>query len=133
MKVWATYEEYMTRHPSDKSSKDSIEAAIGDAAAIISAALDDAGISYENIDDDSLFRTNLRIVTCAMAARMVRTASSSGIKQESQMVGQLQQSYTYESPSGSMYLTSAEKSMLGITAAANRGAQVFYGSDILGG
>lgn len=64
---------------------------------------------------------------------MVRTASSSGIKQESQMVGQLQQSYTYESPSGSMYLTSAEKSMLGITAAANRGAQVFYGSDILGG
>lgn len=128
---WATYDDYLLRYPSDASeSENTVKTRLGDVSALITSKLDAAGVDYSTLEDadgnETALRHNLRTVTCAVLSRSLRTAAAAGISQESQMVGQLQQSYTYANPLGNLYLTNDEKSLLGISEAEGRGTQLFY-------
>lgn len=59
-----------------------------------------------------------RVVSCNMVIRAMSASSMDafGLSQSSMTAGPYTQSWTYSNPSGDMYLTKAEKKMLGISA-----------------
>ena len=57
-----------------------------------------------------------RIVSCNMVIRAMSAAQDTfGLSQSSMTAGPYTQSWTYSNPSGDMYLTKAERKMLGIS------------------
>lgn len=83
--------------------RDQAEALLGDASAIIRATADTATVD----------RAILTRITCAMVARAMTSLAGAGIRRETQMAGPYQHTVDYANPTGDVYLTKAEKSLLG--------------------
>ena len=83
-----------------------------------SVLLDDAAVlidSAATIDTEARESAAL-VVSCAMVNRALQAAESDayGISQASMTAGSYSQSMSFANPSGDLYLTGTEKSMLGI-------------------
>lgn len=92
----------------------------GDEADLADTLLDDAGlILRQNVDvddEDQQQLDALKMVSCNMVKRaMVASASSAfGIDQTSAQMGPFQQTMHFSNPSGDLYISAAEKALLGI-------------------
>ena len=95
------------------SDRQRAEVLIGDASAMLEAAL---ACTIDVSDESQMQRLN--IVCCNMVIRAMSASESDayGASNMSMTAGPYTQSWTYANPSGDMYITKAEKRMLGITS-----------------
>ena len=113
----ATY-DYAFASPSDLESR--WRSLSTDERALAAQMLDDAGlILRQNVIVDETNEQQLdalKVVSCNMVKRaMVATASSAfGVDQTSASMGPFSQTMHYSNPSGDLYISAAEKAMLGI-------------------
>ena len=130
--TWATASELVTMFPViEDETTEKVELVIDSVEGYIKAQLDEHGIDYT--DPQEPLATNLKTVTIWVAGRALEAGGSMlGITQWSQTAGPITQSQSNNDGVGNLYLTSAERSMLGISG-QGRATQLFYGSDILGG
>ena len=93
---------------------------LDDASAMLAAAV--------MVDEsDAQQYTLLKIVCCNMVQRAMSTSDDAfGATQQSITAGPYTQSFSYSNPSGNMYITKAEKRMLGISG-TGRGRTLMYG------
>lgn len=107
--AYATYEDLESRWRAlSESEQEAATVLLGDAAAIIDA--------YALIDPDNAEQMNrAKYVSCAMVRRSMQASDSDlvGISQASATMGPFSQQATIANPSGELYLTAAEKAMLG--------------------
>jgi hypothetical protein len=83
---------------------------LGDATSLISAKLSRSGIPASEIDENLL-----ESICCNVVKRsMMSGTDEAPMSQFSNTVGPFAASYTYANPTGDIYLTSAEKTALGI-------------------
>lgn len=86
-----------------------------------SVLIDDASAMLDSLvavdDSDEQQAALLKTVCCSMVIRAMSAteADSFGVSQTSMTAGPYSQSWTYNNPSGDMYLTRMEKRLLGIT------------------
>lgn len=117
MEPFATVEQYEARY-GDVADMDILLEVLKDATREISAALERAGIDYENPSE--LFAENLMQVCRSMAFRSVGTSEVStpfGATQFSQGVGDFSQSFSFKNPYGEVYISKAERRLLGLDSA----------------
>lgn len=86
---------------------------LDDASAMIRASA--AGID-ERISDGDLDAGVPLLVVCAMVKRAMLAAEAPGVKTTQETAGPFSQSFTYANPMGDLYLTAAEKKLLGVGA-----------------
>ena len=85
-----------------------------DEAARANALLEDAATIIDAYCDVSNYDAAM-VVSCNMVIRAMSAAQDAlGVTQSSMTAGPYSQSWTYSNPSGDMYLTKAERKMLGI-------------------
>lgn len=86
---------------------------LGDASSFIRIA---TGRSYENADNDTL--DILCSITCNMVKRVMTTPiDQPALNSWQQNAGSYNESFGFANPTGDMYLTAAEKKLLGIGTA----------------
>lgn len=91
---------------------------LGDATAMMCAALDSYGVDYSNPSDD--YADRLMRVCRSMAHRAMQSATGGaadvpyGVSQASQSAGGYSMSYSFSNPYGDLFITSQERRMLGI-------------------
>ena len=91
-------------------------------AARASALLDDASAlidAYGQVDpSDPDTGRALTAVVCAMVQRAMSSAATDayGVTQQSMTAGPYTQSWSYSNPTGDLYMTKAEKKMLGLAS-----------------
>lgn len=107
--AYATITDYEVRHgtvPSDQQQ--TVETLLGDAAVMLD------GMVTVN-DCDAHQAEALKIVSCSMVRRAVQSAEASafGVQQATASVGPFSQSYQFANPSGGMYVSAAERALLG--------------------
>lgn len=96
------------------------------------ALLDDASAmldAYVTVDEsDEQQAALLKIVVCNMVQRSMSTSSGDayGVSQQSITAVGFTQQYTYSNPTGDLYITKAEKRMLGISG-TGKGRTIMYG------
>lgn len=85
---------------------------LDDASAMLEAMVGVVDPAYSD------YMNRLKIVTCNMVIRAMSAseADTFGASNMSMTAGPYSQSFTYANPSGDMYVTKAEKVMLGITS-----------------
>lgn len=90
------------------------EAKLTDASALISALLKKSGVAIDDSDDEQA--EALRYVTCSMVIRSMSAGEydAFGVTNQTTTAGPYSQTFTFSNPSGDMYLTRLEKSLLGI-------------------
>ena len=100
-------------HTLSASDRQRAEVLIGDASEMLEAAL----VCTIDVSDESQMQ-RLNIVCCNMVIRAMSASESDayGASNMSMTAGPYTQSWTYANPSGDMYITKAEKRMLGITS-----------------
>lgn len=100
-------------HTLSASDRQRAEVLIGDASAMLEAAF---ACTIDVSDESQMQRLN--IVCCNMVIRAMSATEvdSFGASNMSMTAGPYTQSWTYANPSGDMYITKAEKRMLGITS-----------------
>lgn len=111
MTSFATYDDLCARTDIEVS-EEKAEALLGDAAAMLMKLL---GRRYD--PSDGLQAANLRAVSCNMVIRALSASNSGagyGVTQWSQTASSFNEQFSYANPTGDLYLTSAEKKMLGI-------------------
>lgn len=83
---------------------------IEDASAMLSSL-----VTVDGTDEQAAL---LKMVTCNVVIRAMGSSESDlfGVSQTSMTAGPYSQSFSYSNPSGDMYLTKQEKSLLGIGA-----------------
>ncbi len=85
--------------------------------AVASTLLEDAAVLIDSMgtprSDDAA-----RVVSCYMVRRAMSSQAADvfGVTQTSMTAGSYQQQWTYANPGGDLYLTKAERSMLGLGA-----------------
>lgn len=119
MDPFATAEDFRARYE-EEVGDERLAALLGDASAYLLGYLlahrPDADLEGEPM------ASNLRTVCCAMVHRMVGVPSGlAGVSQFSQTAGPFTESATAANPSGDMYLTAAEKALLGVPGTGYRG------------
>ena len=84
--------------------------------------------AYVTVDDsDEQQAALLKIVTCNMVQRrMVASDDAFDVTQQSVTAGPYTQSNTFSNPSGGMYISKAEKRLLGISG-TGKGRTIMYG------
>lgn len=84
--------------------------------------LDDASVQLSRLvtvdDSDQQQLAALKMVSCNMVIRVMSAGTSAmfGATNASMTGGPYSQSWTYEAPTGDMYLTKAEKALLGVSS-----------------
>lgn len=84
--------------------------------------LDDASVQLSRLvtvdDSDQQQLAALKMVSCNMVIRVMSAGTSAmfGATNASMTGGPYSQSWTYEAPMGDMYLTKAERALLGVSA-----------------
>lgn len=86
---------------------------LDDASAMIRASA--PGID-KRISDGDLDAGVPLLVVCAMVKRAMLAAEAPGVKTTQETAGPFSQSFTYANPMGDLYLTAAEKKLLGVGA-----------------
>ena len=96
------------------------EALLDDASAML-----DAYITVDETDEKQL--NLLKIVVCNMVERAMSTGGDMyGVTQQSMTAVGFSQQFSYANPTGDLYITKAEKRMLGISGTGN-GRTLMYG------
>jgi hypothetical protein len=97
------------------------EALLDDASAML-----DAYVTVDATDEQQA--ALLKIVVCNMVQRSMSTSSGDayGVSQQSITAVGFTQQYTYSNPTGDLYITKAEKRMLGISG-TGKGRTLMYG------
>lgn len=129
--AYATVADLEARWPEKTFTLDE-EAAAG-------VLLDDAAVYLDSLvtvdSSDSHQADVLRIVSCSMVRRAMVASSSSalGVDEMSATMGAFSQTQHFSNPSGDMYLTGNERSLLGIGSGyigtLPAGIEGFYGSN----
>lgn len=84
-----------------------------DATAKITSMCDASGVTID--ETDKVQAHNLKAITCEVVKRaMLCSVDSAPTTNYSQGAGAYTESFTYANPTGDLYLTSAEKKLLGI-------------------
>ena len=84
--------------------------------------LDDASVQLSRLvtvdDSDQSQAAALKMVSCNMVIRVMSAGTSAmfGATNASMTGGPYSQSWTYESPMGDMYLTKAERALIGVSS-----------------
>ena len=84
--------------------------------------LDDASVQLSRLvtvdDSDQQQLAALKMVSCNMVIRVMSAGTSAmfGATNASMTGGPYSQSWTYEAPTGDMYLTKAERALLGVSS-----------------
>lgn len=114
MEPFATVEDLEKRWKAlDESEQERAEVLIEDASAYLFSVLQQSGIEVSGKDPQA---QNLKTVCCAMVRRMMGVNEKLyGVTQFTQTAGSFSEMATAANPNGDMYLTSAEKNLLGIT------------------
>ena len=108
----ATIADLLARWP-DAPSVASTAERLHDASALVLSEMARAGVRYDA--DDELQAANLKAVVCQMVHRAVGDGSIvDGVANQSRTAGPYTLSYTYANPDGGLYLSSAERRLLGI-------------------
>ena len=96
------------------------EALLDDASAMLGAY-----ITVDETDDKQL--NLLKIITCNMVERAMSTGGDMyGVTQQSMTAVGFSQQFSYANPTGDLYITKAEKRMLGISG-TGKGRTIMYG------
>lgn len=109
--AYASYEDVEARwRPLSASEQERATVLLGDAAAILD--------SFVKVDEDDDEQAELlKVVSCNMVIRAMSAALDTfGVTQSSMTAGPYTQSWSYANPSGDLYLTKAEKRLLGIAS-----------------
>ena len=134
MTDFATFEDLKLRYPSVPDDQYvRVTALLGDATALITEALSEAGISATTPSDT--LAANLKAVCCSVVVRALPAFGDDSyvpLKSFQQMAGSFSENVTLANPTGDLYLTSAETKRLGITSASHGVFQFFAGADVLG-
>lgn len=135
MQPYATVDDLKKRYPAiDLTDRERMEAFLEDASIYLNAALDNASIDREHLNDTYLHL--LRTVCCSMVMRalpMLDDDEYTSAKTVQETVGAFTRMVTLANPTGDMYLTKSEKDLLGLTRKQRGVFQIFASSDILGG
>lgn len=125
MVPYATIEDYQRRYgPVLPDQCDRLDVLLTDATAYISALLTQSEAEDEPSEE---YLHNLMTVTCAVVHRMmIVTDDRIGVTQFSQTAGSYTESGTMANPNGDMYLTAAEKRLLGISATGKPTKATFW-------
>lgn len=115
METFASVEDLELRWKSlDESDKERAEALLLDASAYLLSQLNRSGIEVDG--EDEIQSHNLKTVVCAMVKRIMAISDKLfGVSQFSQTAGSFTEMGTAANPNGDMYLTNAEKVLLGIS------------------
>lgn len=107
----ATYEDVLDRTGSSSLDETQVVSLIEDATAMLLSLM---GGRYD--EGDELQQAALKSVCCNMVARATAASSKAGygVTQWSQTASSFNEQFTYANPTGDLYLTAAEKKMLGI-------------------
>jgi hypothetical protein len=92
------------------------ETLLDDAAALIRAEVPDIDAHIADVDDP-LDPDLPRLVSCAMVRRAMVAGDMSGVTSQSETVGSFTQQIAWSNPSGDLYLTRKERTLLGGAAA----------------
>lgn len=114
--TFASYSDITARLNDETLDEDQVEAYIADASAMLYALM---GSHYN--EDSELQAQTLKAVCCNMVARALSASASGagfGVTQWSQTASSFNEQRTFSNPSGDLYLTTAEKKMLGIGRSA---------------
>lgn len=95
------------------------EALLDDASAML-----DAYITVDESDEQLMKR--LKIVVCNMVKRVMSTDDLYGVTQQSMTAVGFSRQFSYANPTGDLYITKAEKRMLGISG-TGKGRTLMYG------
>ena len=99
------------------------EALLDDASAML-----DAYITVDETDEQQM--KLLKIVVCNIVERAMSTAADDGdlfgVTQQSITAGPYAQTFSYANPTGDLYITKAEKRLLGISG-TGKGRTIMYG------
>ena len=96
------------------------EALLDDASAML-----DAYVTVDETDEKQM--QLLKIVTCNMVERAMSTGGDIfGVTQQSMTAGPYAQTFSYANPTGDLYITKAEKRLLGISG-TGKGRTIMYG------
>jgi hypothetical protein len=87
-------------------------ALLEDASNIIRQEFDICGREIDLAN--SVLKGNITYVCCAMVKRVIANGVAGDYTQYSQTVGSFNEQYTFANPQGDMYLTAAERRLLGI-------------------
>jgi hypothetical protein len=113
MEPFATLEDLQQRFrilSADEQTRAAV--LLEDASNIIHREFD---LADRDIDlTDPVLVGNLKHVCCAMVKRVIANGALGDYTQYSQTVGSFNEQYTFANPQGDMYLTAAERRLLGI-------------------
>ena len=89
-----------------------------DATAFLTSELNRCGVTI-NVDPEStaydeLQAANLKVVCCSIVKRAIANNTDGDYKQMSTTAGSFNEQFTFNNPSGDMYLTSTERNILNI-------------------
>lgn len=118
MQPFATVAQYEARYGTVTGTA-TLQACLEDATAMIQAALDAAGVDYSTPTaeySDRLMRVCRQIAHRAMQATPPAGSIDApyGVSQATQSAGGYSLSYSFANPYGDLFITSAERRMLGI-------------------
>lgn len=114
MTPYATVEEYEARYGTVTDTQ-TLQACLEDATALIASYLDAAGVDADSPDEELADR--LMRVCRQVAHRSLDSGAASvpfGVSQASQTAGGYSLSYSFSNPNGDIFLTAAERRMLGL-------------------
>lgn len=114
MGPFATLEDYEARFGAVPAPEQPmVEQRLSDASAMMAASMQASGVEYEGAKPP--LSDALVFVCCNIAHRTLQaSADAYGVTQYSQGAGGYSESFTYANPSGDMYMTKAEKRMIGV-------------------
>lgn len=117
MEPFATIEDYEARFGDVPAQEQpAVEQRLSDASVMMAVSMQASGVDYEGAKPP--LSDALVVVCCNVAHRAVQaSADAYGVTQYSQGAGGYSESFTYANPSGDMYMTKAEKRMLGVGGA----------------
>jgi len=97
----------------DDGERRQASAVLDDVTAHIAARLERSGIVLGQAS--TLYKANLKAVACAAARRaMLAAEDRAGIRSAQQQAGPYMETFSFDNPSGDVYLTSSERKTLGL-------------------
>lgn len=113
MDAFASVDDLQARYRTlDADEQARATALLADASFILRAEFARAGKTYDETDE--VMANNVSMVCCAMVKRVLANGIAGDYTQYSQTAGSFNEQYTFANPQGDMYLTAAERRILGL-------------------
>lgn len=120
--AFATVSDLELRWHIPEGCSERAQALLEDAAVLIESEMRAAHVRINK--KDGFQASALKIVSCSVVKRVLASSQEGDYSQMSRTAGSFNEQFTFSNPSGDMYLTAREKSMLGISQGRSRIAQV---------